>query len=71
MAWQHLYRGQRECPHCGSQEIARSRRHGALESLLKATLRLRPYRCQECGERFFGYAGAARAESPPGDKEAA
>jgi hypothetical protein len=35
------------------------------------TLRLRPYRCRVCDERFFGYASAVRVEPSWKEKEAA
>jgi len=42
-----------------------------LESLLKAILRLRPYRCRKCSQRFFGYAGARYLEPSAEHKEVA
>lgn len=42
----------RLCPNCGSKEVCRSRRHGAVESLLHV-LRIVPFRCEDCYKRFF------------------
>jgi len=71
MLWRHLYRAQQECPYCGSHDISRSRRRGAVESLLKWVLHLRPYLCRECSQRFFGYVGAVRVEPSREENEAA
>ncbi len=41
------------CPHCGSSKIHLSRRAGILEKTLFRALAVRPYRCEECDERYF------------------
>ena len=41
------------CPHCGSPDVRRSRRHGMGE-VPKMLLGVYPFRCLNCGERFFG-----------------
>ncbi len=41
------------CPSCGSASIRRSRRKGLLEFLLHHLLRIDPYRCRACYERYF------------------
>lgn len=56
------YRSERECPECGSHDVARSRQHGWIESLLHHLLRLRAYRCRDCYHRYFGYSGAHRMD---------
>jgi predicted Zn-ribbon and HTH transcriptional regulator len=43
----------RRCPTCRSDEIARSRTRNLLERMLKQVLRTAPYRCGDCGRRFF------------------
>jgi hypothetical protein len=48
----------RACPDCQSTAVGRSRRHGAIESLLRI-LRIVPFRCEECGKRFFGWVRKA------------
>jgi hypothetical protein len=39
------------CPYCYAQDPRRSRRHGSESAL--AALRLRRWRCQNCGTRFW------------------
>jgi DNA-directed RNA polymerase subunit RPC12/RpoP len=48
----------RACPHCESTMVCRSRRHGVTESLLRV-LSIVPFRCEECGKRFFAWAKKA------------
>ena len=45
----------RVCPYCESAMVCRSRRHGVTEALLHL-LSIVPFRCEECGERFFAWA---------------
>ena len=40
------------CPKCGENRMHRSHRQGVREQLLRV-LRIRPYRCEKCGHRFF------------------
>ena len=35
--------------------VRRSHRKGLFERVILSLLRLRPYRCEECDKRFFGY----------------
>ena len=50
------------CPRCGSTNVRRSRRRGLLERVLLRLLGLRPYRCEDCDERFLhGYSKSADA----------
>jgi predicted RNA-binding Zn-ribbon protein involved in translation (DUF1610 family) len=43
---------QHTCPHCGSATVRRSHRRGVVDRILQV-VRFRPYRCQECYNRFF------------------
>ena len=45
--------GASSCPRCGSVKVCRSRRHGALEWLIKWFIL--PSRCLECKMRFFTF----------------
>jgi hypothetical protein len=42
------------CPNCCSKKVRRSRRNGVFEKTLLKVLGVRPYRCKECDERYFG-----------------
>jgi len=55
------------CPQCGSRNVRRSRRSGAVE-VLKSSLGRYPYRCKECRGRFFA-EGVAEQESALEDAE--
>jgi len=46
---------QHMCPQCGSATVRRSHRHGLVDRILQI-VRFRPYRCQECYNRFFRIA---------------
>ena len=46
-------RRQRLCPSCGSANVRPSHRKGVLERAILPLLRLRPYRCEQCDERFL------------------
>jgi hypothetical protein len=39
------------CPKCGSEDVERIRRHGAMDAV-RATLGSWPYRCSDCDSRF-------------------
>jgi predicted RNA-binding Zn-ribbon protein involved in translation (DUF1610 family) len=43
-----------QCPNCGSIHVRRSSRRGLREGLFLRILFRAPYRCLECGTRFFG-----------------
>jgi predicted RNA-binding Zn-ribbon protein involved in translation (DUF1610 family) len=43
------------CPQCGSATVRRSHRRGVVDRILQM-VRFRPYRCQECYNRFFRIA---------------
>jgi hypothetical protein len=42
------------CPNCTAIKLRRSRRKGILEKTLLKVLAVRPYRCDQCDERYFG-----------------
>jgi hypothetical protein len=44
----------RHCPHCGSSEVFRSHRRGAMERYLPPAVGLRAFRCVNCDARFYG-----------------
>jgi len=46
----------RRCPSCGSVEVRRSTRKNFFEAALLPFLLTRPFRCENCGNRFFGLA---------------
>jgi hypothetical protein len=50
-----LRAGSRQCPLCGSEDVARSHRHGVLEWTILPLLLLRPFRCRECCARHLGF----------------
>ena len=43
----------RPCPHCGSSEVYRSHRRGAVERYLLPIIGVRPVRCVNCDARFY------------------
>ena len=43
----------RRCPRCDSGEVRRSKRRGLTERYLLSAIALKPFRCQNCGNRFF------------------
>jgi len=54
------------CPRCGSTNVRRSHRRGFLERALFQLLGLRPYRCEDCDERFLrGYSKSIDATTKP------
>jgi hypothetical protein len=53
------------CPICGSTEARRAPRRGVFERLVLSSLAIRPFRCQECANRFYALKsknGAATEE---------
>lgn len=44
----------RQCPHCESEYVTRSRRQGIWALPLIRLLRIHIYRCTECWRRFHG-----------------
>ena len=43
----------RNCPSCGSAHMYRSMRRGLFERVVLRILFKRPYRCENCGSRFY------------------
>ncbi len=46
----------RRCPCCGGAEVRYSARKNSFEVALLPFLLARPYRCESCGNRFYGLA---------------
>ena len=46
----------RRCPSCGRVEVRRSARKNSFEVVLLPFLLARPFRCESCGNRFYGLA---------------
>lgn len=44
----------RQCPHCASEYVARSRHRGIWGLPLLRLLRVYRYRCTECWRHFYG-----------------
>ncbi len=45
----------RMCPNCHSLDVHRSRRRGFVERFLLALVFKRPFRCDSCKTRYYGY----------------
>jgi predicted RNA-binding Zn-ribbon protein involved in translation (DUF1610 family) len=45
-----------ECPGCGSRLVHQSHKRSVLERIACLALLLQPYRCDNCGARFFQFA---------------
>jgi hypothetical protein len=43
----------RHCPQCYSEEVRRSKRRGLTERYLLSAIALKPFRCENCRNRFF------------------
>lgn len=41
------------CPYCGSAKVRHSQRKGLFELLVLRLVLMRPYRCKDCGQRFY------------------
>jgi ribosomal protein L37AE/L43A len=54
----------RRCPSCGRVEVRRSARKNFFEAALLPILLTRPFRCENCGNRFFGLAFRRRIPAP-------
>jgi hypothetical protein len=52
MSGDPLTKTHRGCPNGRSRNVRRSHTHGALDKLPFWFLRSRPYRCQDCDERY-------------------
>ena len=55
----------RRCPSCGCAEVRRSARKNSFEAALLPFLLTRPFRCENCGNRFYGLA--FRRRTPAAD----
>jgi ribosomal protein L37AE/L43A len=49
-----VYEPDRSCPFCGSSHVHRTKRGRILEFWVLLILRVRPYRCGKCRQRFYG-----------------
>lgn len=54
----------RICPRCHSYDVHRSRRRGFVERYLLPLILKRPYRCDGCNSRYYGYALAQPLPAP-------
>ena len=54
---------QQACPYCGSAEVFRSHRRGAMEKFLLRPIGVRPFRCVNCDARFYRLSRSERPES--------
>ena len=61
-----ISRGPRRCPMCGSMDVLRSKRRTLVEFLILPLLLLRPFRCQKCSARHFGFLFRKRSTAPHG-----
>lgn len=55
--------GPRYCTSCESRQVRISRRQNAFEWLMLLFL-LRPYRCEFCNDRHYGFIFRPRVEPP-------
>jgi hypothetical protein len=54
----------RRCPTCHSVEVRGSSRRNSFEVVLLRLLFARPFRCENCGNRFYGLAFRRRVSAP-------
>jgi hypothetical protein len=54
----------RRCPRCNSLHVCRSSRKTLIENVGLRFALLRPYRCESCGDRYYGFALQRRAALP-------
>jgi hypothetical protein len=54
----------RSCPACRSVEVRGSSRRNSFEVLLLRLLFARPFRCENCGNRFYSLAFRRRVSAP-------
>jgi hypothetical protein len=47
--------GSRQCPKCAGVEVRRSPRKGFFELVVLSSISVRPFRCQGCANRFYGF----------------
>jgi len=48
------------CPRCGSYLVRRSKKKTLVEYVVWLLLFVRPYRCDDCDIRFFGFGTSMR-----------
>jgi len=53
------------CPSCGCIEVRRSAKKSLFEVVLLPFLLARPFRCESCGNRFYGLVFRRRVWVPP------
>jgi len=58
-------RGARVCPGCKSRNVRRSHRKWGVERFLLPLILLRPFRCKNCGLRYYGYRFSKRDRHNP------
>jgi hypothetical protein len=58
------------CSNCDSTRIHLSRRKGFLEKVILAMIFVRPFRCEECDDRFFRWRFSTNPNASPSDKRA-
>src|ERR1700722_1477008 len=54
----------RPCPKCSGTEVRRSPRRGFLELILLSSISVRPFRCQQCANRFYRLRPNGTRSSP-------
>ena len=57
------------CPSCGSEQIHQSRRKGFLEKRILLIVFVRPFRCEECDDRFFRWSLSATPNGEQGARK--
>jgi hypothetical protein len=53
----------KSCPDCESTRIHQSRRRGIVESIILATIFVRPFRCERCDLRFYRWSFTSNSNS--------
>jgi hypothetical protein len=43
------------CPHCQRKAIRRSKRRGMFDVTVLSVIPMRPFRCEDCDQRFYGF----------------
>ena len=52
------------CPRCDSLQVRRSKRKNLVEAVAMRLALVRPYRCENCGDRYYGFSWRRRADRP-------
>jgi hypothetical protein len=58
-----IHIGRNVCPECRGNAVRRSHKRSATERIVYALFQIGPYRCEECGHRYFRFRSAS--SSPP------